>query len=470
VETGICILKTGLILYKGKNCVFKLKDFTLEVEEIENRDKIFIDDLDYMFGEAVNSKEELPKIFRGKDFEHGDEIIFNIRNMSIRSAKTYTFNLHSYVVFNKEESSFDSLKLSGDELNWFYNIRNAYSYSVIPSTGQAHFDIVPFENLEKTFQFNLDDELISGELNITRKISNMATSPLKLHTDLYLGFEETKDYGKAHKLINVATKFLEFVTYRRNISINHITLSKKDETKGKQIVVGEFYVNREKSNFAEKEETIREKMIDLPLIEGNIGCLFNKLQKKMIYLTHIPENSVDKGRITPSRFVMITAGFEWQFRISYEELSNKSEEASKTDEGKEELLAFLEQKIEETKGKKKKYFKGLKKRTLDTDMSLSSKINWALNEFSDILDLFIKNIYKTHQIKDLKYLEIAERIQNQRNNYAHGNIDKEINEMIAIDLNVLEWVYYAMVLNDIGMSRDNIQKAINKLFSRGYGL
>ena len=217
---GICILKTGLITYKGKNCVFKLNDFTLEIEEIENRDKIFIEDLDYIFGESVNSKEEIPKMLRGKDFEHGNQIIFNIRSMRKRSPRTYTFVLDSYVVFNKEETSFDSLKLSGEELNWFYNVKNAYSYSIIPTTGQAYFDIVPFENLKKIFQFNLDDELINGQFNITRQFSTMATSPLKLHTDLYLGFEETTDYSKAHKLINIASKFLEFVTYRRNISIN----------------------------------------------------------------------------------------------------------------------------------------------------------------------------------------------------------------------------------------------------------
>lgn len=467
---GICILKTGLITYKGKNCVFKLNDFTLEIEEIENRDKIFIDDLDYIFGESVNSKEEIPKMLRGKDFEHGNQIIFNIRSMRKRSPRTYTFVLDSYVVFNKEETSFDSLKLSGEELNWFYNVKNAYSYSIIPTTGQAYFDIVPFENLKKIFQFNLDDELITGQFNITRQFSTMATSPLKLYTDLYLGFEETTDYSKAHKLINIASKFLEFVTYRRNISINQITLSKKDEIKDRQIVVGTLYANREKSDFAEEEKTIQEKMIDLPLIEENIGCLFNKIQEKTIYLTHIPENSVDKRRITPSRFVMITAGFEWQFRISYEELSTKSEEASKTDEGKEELLAFLNQKVEDTTGKKKKYFKSIRKRTIDTDMSLSSKINWALDEFRDTLDLFIKDIYKLNQFENVKYSEIAERIQNQRNDYAHGNIDKEINKMMGIDLIVLEWVYYAMVLSDIGMSRDNIQEAINKLFSRGYAL
>jgi hypothetical protein len=465
-----CILKTGLINYKGKKCVFKLKDFTLEIEEIENRDKLFIDSLNNLLGESTRSEEELPKTLLGIDFERGDEILFNVRNMNMNLSRTYVFNLQSYVVFKTGETSFNSLRLNVEELNWFHNIAESYEFSFMNDTGQMHFNVAPFEDSKKSFQFNLDGELINGELNITKQFSSMATSPLKLHTDLHLRFDETSDYSKIHKLIDITSNFLEFVTYRRNIAINHIILSKKDETRNITRPVADVFFNKEKNTFSEKEKIIKERMIDLPLIEENMGCLFNKLQKETIYLTHIPENSLDGRRITPSRFVMVTAGFEWQFRFSYKELSDKSEKESKTDEGKNELLAFLEQKIEETTGKKKKYFKGLKKRTIDMDMSLASKITWALNEFTDILDPFIQDIYRINQIKDVKYKDIAERIQNQRNDYAHGNIDKTINEMMGIDLHVLEWVYYAMVLNDIGMSKDNIQKSINKLFSRGHAL
>lgn len=461
---------TGLITYKEKKCVFKLKEFTLEVDELEGREKIHIDDLDYIFGESVGTKEDLPKKLLGKDFESGNDIIFNIRNLASRSPKTYIFNLYSYAVFNKNESSFDGLKLSGEEFNWFYNIRNAYEYTVVSETGELHFNIKPFEDLSKTFEFNLEDELVEGELNVTRQISNMDTSPIKVHTDLYLRFEETTDYSKINKLINLVADFFEFVTYRRNISINHITLSKKDENKDRQITVGTFYINREKNIFTEEGRNLRERMIDLPLLEESMSNLFNRLQKKAIYLTHIPESSIGKRRITPSRFVMVTAGFEWQFRLSYEALSNKVEEASKRDEAREELLMFLDEKISSSTGEKKKYFKGEKKKIISMNMSMSSKIEWALAEFSDILDRYIKDIYNMNQIKDVKYKDIAERIQNQRNDYAHGNIDKEINSIIGLDLNVLEWLYYAMVLSDIGMSRDNIQKTINKLFSRGYAL
>lgn len=461
--------------YKGKKCVFKLNGFELEVEEIENRDKIYIDEIDSLwsgiFADGIKEKEEVPKILKGRAFEdNSKEIVFNIRRGEKTSARTYSFTLDSYTIFKKDESSFDTLRINSEELNWFYNVNNAYKYDEIVNTGQILFELVPLKDLKKSFEFNLGDELVSAELNIIKKISTPSTSPIELATALYLSFKETTDYSKIHKLINVTSNFLKFVTYRRNISVSHVILIKTDEKTGNLIPVGEFYPNREEPNFIEKEKTLKKVLIDLPIIEKNIGALFNKIQNNMIYLTHIPENSVEKSTMTPARFVMITAGFEWQFRKSYEELNIESEKEKKRNEGLKEVLAFLDQKIEESTGAKRKYFKGLKDRTRNTDMGLSPKINWALNEFKDVLDLFINHIYKLNHYEDVKYSDIGDRIQNRRNDYAHGNIDKKLKREVLIDLTVLEWLYYAMVLSSIGMSRENIKAAIDKLFSRGYGL
>ncbi|WP_394530934.1 hypothetical protein [Priestia aryabhattai] len=90
---------TGLISFIREKVCVKLKGFTLEVDELEDREKIYIDDLDYIFGESVSTKEYLPKKLLGKDFENGKDIIFNIRNLASRSPKTYIFNLYSYAVF-----------------------------------------------------------------------------------------------------------------------------------------------------------------------------------------------------------------------------------------------------------------------------------------------------------------------------------------------------------------------------------
>jgi hypothetical protein len=86
------------------------------------------------------------------------------------------------------------------------------------------------------------------------------------------------------------------------------------------------------------------------------------------------------------------------------------------------------------------------------------------------LEVFIKQLYNWNGITNVDYSEISERIQTQRNNIAHGNIDKEFNPVVILDLLVLEWLYYAMVLTDIGLTKENIRLAINKLFNRNIAL
>ncbi|MCG4775106.1 hypothetical protein L0O83_18640, partial [Lawsonibacter sp. DFI.5.51] len=85
----------------------------------------------------------------------------------------------------------------------------------------------------------------------------------------------------------------------------------------------------------------------------------------------------------------------------------------------------------------------------------------ALNDLSSIIEIFIKNLFYINNKEIDSYNIIGDRIQNQRNNYAHGNIDKEMNMDVILDIIILEWVNYAMILKKVGYSDDNIKKLIN---------
>ena len=64
--------------------------------------------------------------------------------------------------------------------------------------------------------------------------------PIRLQTDLSLFFGPTNEFKKIEKLINVTFDFLKFITYRRNVVINHIILKKKNEKTGNYSKVGKF--------------------------------------------------------------------------------------------------------------------------------------------------------------------------------------------------------------------------------------
>lgn len=455
---------SGFMNHNNKKCLFKLKDFTLEIEEIENRDKVFEEDFKELF--SINPKKDETNVLRGKDF-NGKEIIFHVSNVRKRTLKSYGCKVFWYIIFNKDESPFDGLQINAEELNWFYNVGNAYDYNYNQKTGQTTVNIKPFESLEKKFSFTFNSTTVNGNLNITRNIKNMDTSPIHLFTSLDLEFEETDDYEKLYQLISILNDFLAFISYRRNISVDSIYLKKRADETGLYDKIGQVFINKD-GIFEESEKIIRNRIIQFPLIEENIGNLFNMLVQNKIYLTHIPENSIDRRRITASRFIMITAGFEWQFKLSFKDESKNSEDKYRVQ--KEELLTFLDEKIEINTGKKKKFFKSYKKFVLNSDMTLEEKINWAFNKFDNVLELFIKDLYSINNLEKPTYGDMAERIAKQRNNYAHGNIDKELNSLVILDLLALEWLNYTMVLNDLGIPGDNIKHVINDLFNRNIAL
>ena len=87
----------------------------------------------------------------------------------------------------------------------------------------------------------------------------------------------------------------------------------------------------------------------------------------------------------------------------------------------------------------------------------------------DIIGVFGKHLYHMNG-EELKYSEMGKRLSSQRNNYAHGNLDKEFIGLSLLDLMYMEYVLYAMQLNYYGVDTTNIRHAINELFHLNYAI
>lgn len=85
-------------------------------------------------------------------------------------------------------------------------------------------------------------------------------------------------------------------------------------------------------------------------------------------------------------------------------------------------------------------------------------------DFGEIINVFGNRLYSLNK-ESMKYNKMGERLSKQRNNFAHGNLDKEFIGNSLLDLIYLEYVVYAMQLRQMGLSNENIQKSINDLFS-----
>ena len=65
---------------------------------------------------------------------------------------------------------------------------------------------------------------------------------------------------------------------------------------------------------------------------------------------------------------------------------------------------------------------------------------------------------------------MGKRIADQRNHFAHGDLDKDFIGTSLLDLMYMEYIVYALQLKKYDVANDDIRKAINDLFGLGFNL
>lgn len=272
-------------------------------------------------------------------------------------------------------------------------------------------------------------------------------------------FEATDDYTFIYGLYYIAKNFIQFLCYRRNILLSKVVLSAPYEGNKHEIFASLHILNDE--NIIMEEKPLKDRrLIQLEYLEGNEGRILEDIASKKIYMRHLPDSYNSGSSINEARFVMITAAFEWEFKKLFPNGIKKKE---KKIEAEQIVEIEIQKLIDENKGEVRKIYKFLRN-IIKTD-SLESKINYVGKNLSDIIDLFGNHLYELNGEK-LKYQEMGMRLSTQRNNFAHGNLDREFVGNSLLDLLFLEIVVYVMQLKRYDITKYSIQIAINELFHK----
>ena len=155
---------------------------------------------------------------------------------------------------------------------------------------------------------------------------------------------------------------------------------------------------------------------------------------------------------------MTTAAFEWEFDQTHPSGVKKSESRISAEQRASQELDGL---IKKSTGKTKEILRFLRK-SIGFD-NLESKFLQASSECDSVIGLFGKHLYGING-EEFSYSAIGKRLANQRNNFAHGKIDKEPDSMAILDLLFLRYFILAIQLKRIDVSDASIRKAINELF------
>lgn len=192
--------------------------------------------------------------------------------------------------------------------------------------------------------------------------------------------------------------------------------------------------------------------------------MFGAIADGEIYLRHIPETYEKGHTLDASDFVLTSAAFEWEFDQAYPSGVVKSEARVAAEQ---RASAQMDECINQSSGKAKKKLKYAKKSIGFSN--LESKIVQAGRDFHEMIGVFGEGLYKRND-EEFSYEVIGSRLAEQRNDFAHGNIDKDFKGAAILDLLLLRYLVYAMQLKRIGVSAANTRRAINELFGLMYYL
>lgn len=375
--------------------------------------------------------------------------------------------IESFIVCKSNDDKFNRVTFSCPEMNYIHPINKAFTIKIpneFAKEGVAYFNTQNFDLTTTDKQkFIVDEKEVQMYFGISRTISfKIDNPPLTLESVMFFEFDATNDYSFILRLWQIARDFIRFLCYRNNIFITKIELSTSEDD-GKYKKFAKMYIN----NMDEESEELplqKGRYIKQIHIAGKEGEILSDIASDNIYLRHLPETYESGHHINAARFVMITAAFEWEFSRQYPDGCTKSKA---TIDAEKDVSNEIQKLIDKVSGKRKKICKFLKRLIKST--SLQTEIIQIGKDYSSIIDIFGNHLYQING-EELKYSEMGQRLSDQRNHFAHGDLDKDFIGLSLLDLMFLEYVVYAMQLKNYGLSDIEIQRSINELFHCGLAL
>lgn len=411
----------------------------------------------YTFGDLVYIEDNY---LIGICNENHQKIIFLPKHTNIGSHNSVlNVQIEAYIIQKYDRDWIDRLGFMSQELDCIYPTSQALESPEWTEDGVISIKTKDFDNTTSHKQcFSVDGKDVSIYFGISRTSSEkIGKPPLELHSEMFFEFEKTKDYAFILKLWRIAKRFIQFLCYRNNVHLSTVDVSAPVED-GKHLKFATLNIVNE--DICDESEALeKRRYIKQEYISGTEGKILNDIAEGKIYLRHLPDTYRAGRSINAARFVMITAAFEWTFKKNYPKGIEKSPSTVEAEENATKVLIDL---IEESTGKLKETYKFLRK--LIGSNSLQNEIIQISKDYKEIIDTFGQHLYSMND-EILNYSDMGARLSTQRNNYAHGNLDKEFDGLSILDLIYLERIIYAMQLKEYGVENKLIQRAINDLFA-----
>lgn len=402
----------------------------------------------------------------GQRLENYQKIILipESKNINTNFFTDFLYIRVKYIIYLNSRDPISKLSIYCKELNAIYDIRKSIEKSEFNKNGEAEIKLKPFdENQAEKFKFNLRDKNIECSFNISKTLYGKITEfPVQIRSAISLNFESTDNYMIIADLYDVVNKFIQFLCYRKNVTMEEVKIfTESKEGKFRQIGTLETLNN---DVIQEDDKIIENRFISYDYIKGSENNIFQSISDGDLYMRHFPLTYKEGKKENESTFIMTTAAFEWEFKKIYKEGIPHSDA---TKEAQEKVTEKIEDLRRNSTGKKRKIYKNLLK--FITLEGFAENLEYTCKNLNDIIYPFGNMLYEINNEK-LDYKKMGERVSEQRNHFAHGDIDQEFIGLALLDLIFLKEIVYAMQLKRFGLTNENIKKSLNDLFNAGLQL
>mgnify|MGYP000861462597 CR=1 FL=1 len=453
---------TGTINYKEIDFTFIFDKKKLKLippkEQKHEVDMWFMEKIEngvYTLGNPIYVDE----IIYGIANETGKKIVLIPAHKSIgRINSTLIIDIEFYIINKYDREKIDRIAIKGPEITHIFPTTialNKFDWEMNGKIGVSTKSFDETTTAKESFCMGDKELLIYFGISVSSTYKT-GESPISLNSTMFIEFFPTDDYKFIVNLIKIAKQFIQYLCYRKNVIFSRIEIS-APTSKGLHETFAVLHEAHE-NNIEEIYPIEKERLIKYDYLKGHLGSILNDIVNQNIYLEHIPESYEIGRHINAGRFVMITAAFEWEFKRNYPVGIEKS---LKTREAEDNISNIIDKLIKENTGKSKEILKFLKK--LIRSDNLASRIIEYGKHYGNISDIFGNHLYSINDEK-LNYKEMGKRLSDQRNHFAHGDIDKEFIGLSLLDLVYLEYIIYIMQLKFYGIEDDEIKHAINDLF------
>ena len=396
----------------------------------------------------------------------GHSIVFCVSDSFGSNNGFITYRVEWVVCHSKQDYSIDQingLRITGGDINYFYPAYKAlkphfthnadYSYKTlqVSSTSQdylscgkyrvvPHIDAAIQINSYATIHFENEKNPIDAESNILVNYSRPVTIDVVIQTinDLFL--------------------FFVYTCYRSNISFPTIEVFWLNQNK-KRDFNGRVLMSRKCT--PEVHERIRERIIPYDFWGTRTSRMLTTIKNGKLDFEHLCDSISEQKSYPHSRFILILAEFEREFRNIYGTDYNRSKMYTET---KAEVMQLLNELSGKKTGKSKQYVKSLVKSISNLDNSYSLKVKQALNDCIDIMRPFIEREYDSYSPKVID--GIAIRSGELRNGFVHSRLDLKLEAIHLADIQIIEELVYAMRLKLYERDSKKVQSAISRLFGK----